>query len=288
MFALKLFKNKVSVPFKLLIKTSYNNFSSHKKEYYRLIEQMKSRQKSKSKENDIELTHLGITSQHFAKFDKNSLLKEQDIFYQLIQNNKQWQSEQLSKDPEFFSKLSSPQKPNFLIITCSDSRITLNEITLTHPGEVFTHRNIGNLALQTDINAQSVLQYGIEILKVKHIIVLGHTDCGAVKACLNSDYHGTVDSWLSGIRSTAEKYHKELIECEHTHLPTRLSELNVKEQVLNICKSETVQRAWSHNQPLFIHGCIFEVETGSLRDLQIRQNSWKEIEDIYKLEFNKL
>jgi len=198
-----------------------------------------------------------------------------------------------------------PQKPKCLAITCSDSRLIVNECMGLDAGELFVHRNIGNLVISTDFNVQSVIQFAVEVLKVEHIMVLGHTDCGAVKAALSFKHHGLIDHWLRTIREIAEKYQTDLFgedsddeyfnetetktdkKSNHHDILRKLIEFNIKEQVLSVCKSPVVQKAWKNGQTLFVHGHVLEIETGKLIDLQIKQDSWAEIEEIYKFDFNQ-
>jgi carbonic anhydrase len=189
--------------------------------------------------------------------------------------------ETLAKNPEYFLEISSPQHPKYLIISCSDSRIQTNHILHTHPGEVFIHRNIGNIVNPSDFNIQSVISYAIENLKVKHVIVLGHTDCGAIKASLSGKYHGLIDHWLNPIRDIAEKEYeilnKTVNEEGEENLCKKLSELNIKEQVLNLCKNPIVQKAWNKGENLHIHGFLYDMKTGLLEDLQIFNKDWKKM-----------
>ncbi len=155
----------------------------------------------------------------------------------------------MKEEPDFFTELSKPQHPKFLAITCADSRISLNEITECHPGEIFCHRNIGNVVNAIDFNVQCVLQYAIEFLKVSHVIVIGHTDCGAIKATYEGTYHGLIDHWLNSIKDV-EKAHREELEKVKKEkgekaLYRRFSELNVRHQILNICQLPIVQGAWN-------------------------------------------
>jgi len=220
-------------------------------------------------------------SEHFGINEKNDT-NTNSIFVDLLHNNRNWVKKTISEDPDYFKKLASPQHPNTLIISCSDSRISLNEITDTHPGEVFTHRNIGNLVNAIDFNFQSVLQFAVEILKVKQIIVMGHSDCGAIKSALKMNYKGLIDHWLKYIRIVIEKFKTELDGLQGVQLERKLTELVIKEQVLNLCELPIVQKAWNNGQELYIHGCLFEVETGLIQDLNVISD-WDKIKDIYSL-----
>ena len=205
-----------------------------------------------------------------------------DFIMDLLKKNRNWVDKVKANDPDYFKRLSSPQKPTTLIVSCSDSRILLNEITETHPGEIFSHRNIGNIVNAIDFNIQSVIQFAVEILKVKQIIVMGHSDCGAIKAALTMNYKGLIDHWLKCIRMVIEKFKTELDGLQGAQLERKLTELVIKEQVLNLCELPIIQKAWNNGQELFIHGCLFEVETGLIRDLKV-VSDWNKVKEIYTL-----
>jgi len=216
--------------------------------------------------------------------------KYKEFFNKIIIGNLNWVEVKKKQDKNFFTSLIKPQKPKYLVISCADSRVVVNEFTATEPGDVFTHRNIGNLVISTDFNCQSVLQYAVEYLKVEHILLIGHTDCGAVRAALSYEHHGLIDHWLKNIREVAEKHEKDLEKCEkfgHENIVRKLIELNIREQCLNLCKSPIVQKAWDSGNDLYIHGYLFEMETGLLKDLEVVQNDWSNIQEIYKYNFRK-
>lgn len=185
----------------------------------------------------------------------------------LLDNNLEWAASRVKNNPDYFLQLSKQQNPEYLWIGCSDSRVPANQITNLQPGEVFVHRNIANVVVHTDLNCLSVIQYAIDILKVKHIIVCGHYGCGGIKAAMGNVQHGLVDNWLRHIkdvfRFNAEKF-KGLNHDEQLDL---LCELNVKEQVRNICNTTIVQKAWKQGQDLTIHGWVYNIENGILNDL---------------------
>lgn len=213
-----------------------------------------------------------------------------EFYNKIIIGNKKWVKCRKLSDGNFFEKLAKPQNPKYLVIACSDSRVVVNDFTATDPGEVFTHRNIGNLVISTDFNCQSVLQYAVDYLKVEHILVIGHTDCGAIRAALSYDHHGIIDHWLKNIREVAEKHKSQLSQCDkenedHENLVKKLIELNVKEQCLNLCKSPIVQAAWEKEQILYVHGLLFEFETGLLKNLNVLQHDWEKLRHIYKYKF---
>jgi carbonic anhydrase len=188
----------------------------------------------------------------------------------LFENNRRWVSHISQLDPAFFSKLVRQQSPEFLWIGCSDSRVPANEIIGLLPGELFVHRNVANLVIHTDMNCLSVLQYAIELLKVKHIIVCGHYGCGGVKAAIEEHPHGLIDNWLRQIR---DLYHRKLIDLSRIssieERTNRLCELNVIEQVKNVGRTTIVQEAWQRGQKATIHGWIYAISDGLLKDLDV-------------------
>ena len=203
---------------------------------------------------------------------------------ELFNNNRDWAFQKCKKDPDFFHKLSKSQKPKYLWIGCSDSRVPANEIVGLDAGELFVHRNIGNLFLHIDVNCLSVLEYAINFLKIKHVIVCGHYGCGGINTAMEEQKQGVVDHWLSSIRDIYATHKKELDLLENIHLRNdRLTELNVKEQVLNICHTPIVQKAWMNKQPLMIHGWIYDLKTGLLKDLNLCFSSIDQVENIYHI-----
>jgi len=192
----------------------------------------------------------------------------------LFDNNRHWAADKLAEDPAFFSRLASQQAPEYLWIGCSDSRVPANEIIGLAPGEVFVHRNVANLVLHSDMNCLSVLQYAVEVLKVKHIIVCGHYGCGGVKTAVESQSRGLISNWLRPIRELAESRAKELTEFgDEAERSNRLCELNVMRQVQNVANTTIVQDAWQHAQELSVHGLCYGVGDGLLRDLGVTVSS---------------
>ncbi|MEN7972349.1 MAG: carbonate dehydratase [Verrucomicrobiota bacterium] len=188
----------------------------------------------------------------------------------LFDNNREWAARIAKEHPGFFEQLSKQQTPEYLWIGCSDSRVPANEIVNLPPGEVFVHRNIANVVVHTDLNCLSVIQYAVEVLKVKHIIVCGHYGCGGVKAAMEADSHGLIDNWLRHIRDVYRYHCKELDAIEDPEKrKDRLCELNVIEQVGNVSSFTTVENAWKAGQELHVHGWIYRLEDGLLRDLDI-------------------
>ena len=189
-------------------------------------------------------------------------------YEKLLQENKNWAIEQVKKDPSFFSRLSHIQTPEFLWIGCSDSRVPADKITGTQPGEIFVHRNIANMVVHTDINLLSVLEYAVEVLKVKHIIVCGHYGCGGVRAAMSKESFGIINKWLRNIKDVYRMHeneiNKEKTEEEKTN---KLVELNVREQILNLAKTSIVQKAWKNEQRPHLHGWVYGLNDGIINPI---------------------
>jgi len=184
--------------------------------------------------------------------------------------NLEWANAVTEVDPEFFSNLSNQQNPEYLWIGCSDSRVPANQIINLPPGEVFVHRNIANVVVHTDLNCLSVIQYAVEVLKVNHIIVCGHYDCGGIKAAIDGQQHGLIDNWLRHIRDV-RRFHADKLEgLDQDEKLDALCELNVVEQVTNVSNSTIVQNAWRNGANLAVHGWIYNIKNGLLRDLGTR------------------
>jgi len=185
------------------------------------------------------------------------------LYEKLLLENKVWAAEKVMDNPDYFNRLSKIQTPDFLWIGCSDSRVPANEITGTQPGEIFVHRNIANMVVHTDLNLLSVLQYAVEVLKVKHIIVCGHYGCGGVKAAFSNHSLGLIDKWLRNIKDVYRFHQDEInhIEGEEKKV-NRLVELNVQEQVMNLAKTSIVQNAWKHQQQPHLHGWVYGLDNG--------------------------
>ena len=185
----------------------------------------------------------------------------------LFESNLEWATSIKEKDPDFFTRLSEQQSPEYLWIGCSDSRVPANQITNLQPGEVFVHRNIANVVVHTDLNCLSVIQFAVEVLKVKHIIVCGHYGCGGIKAALENHEHGLIDNWLRHVKDVIRFNQSEFDGLEHESKLDLLCELNVKEQVKNVCNTTIVKNAWKQGKELSIHGWIYSIENGILKDL---------------------
>ncbi|SOD79708.1 carbonic anhydrase [Spirosoma fluviale] len=186
----------------------------------------------------------------------------------LLLYNKAWVQDKLELDDNYFATLASDQKPEFLWIGCSDSRVPANEITGTDPGEMFVHRNIANLVVPGDLNILSVVQYAVEVLQVKHVIVCGHYECGGVKAAMAGKKLGLIDQWLVNIKRVQEKYQAELDQIADAHTRfDRLVELNVQEQIYRLAETDSVQRMWASHQIPSLHGWVFNLRTGLLNEV---------------------
>ncbi len=186
----------------------------------------------------------------------------------LFESNRAWAAEISAREPEFFRELARQQTPEYLWIGCSDSRVPSTQLVGLGAGEMFVHRNVANLVVHTDLNCLSVMQYAVDALKVKHIIVCGHYGCGGVQAALNGARLGLIDNWLRHVQDVAEKYAPALAAARDEEARLRLlCELNVREQVGNVCRTTVVQTAWERGQELAVHGWIYALEDGLLRDL---------------------
>jgi carbonic anhydrase len=208
-------------------------------------------------------------------------------FNKIFQNNEKWVAGKLALDPDYFNKLEKGQSPKLLYIGCSDSRVTAEELMGAKPGEVFIHRNVANLVVSTDNNLNAVVQYAVEHLKVKHIIVCGHYECGGVYAAMNPSDMGQLNSWLQVLRDVYRLHKTELdsIKDEKTRYD-RLVELNVREQCINIIKIDHVQRAWYKTGLPTLHGWVFDVRSGKLIDLGLSMKEiFGDIRSIYDLKF---
>jgi carbonic anhydrase len=206
-------------------------------------------------------------------------------YLRLLENNKNWVKEQLDLDPNFFENLSKGQTPEYLWIGCSDSRVPANQITGTEPGEVFVHRNIANMVVHSDMNMLSVLSYAVDVLKVKHIIVCGHYGCGGVMAAMKNQQFGLIDNWLRHIKDVYRYHHVELDAIADEELRARrFVEVNVQEQVHDLGKTSIVQNAWKREQPLHIHGWVYDIHDGIIDDLGVTFTCTKDLHKVYHLD----
>jgi carbonic anhydrase len=188
----------------------------------------------------------------------------------LFENNRQWAGQIVTEDPTFFGRLAAQQKPRYLWIGCSDSRVPANQITGLMPGEVFVHRNVANVVLQTDLNCMSVVDFAIRTLQVRHVIICGHYGCAGVHAAMGQDTEGVIDAWLSGIRELWEGNQDELAGLDARAAEARLCELNVQQQVRSLCRATVIRQAWRRGQPVDVHGWVYGIDDGLLRDLGVR------------------
>jgi len=192
------------------------------------------------------------------------------VLSQLFTNNRAWAAETTRQDPDFFIRLSGQQAPQYLWIGCSDSRVPATQIVGLMPGEMFVHRNVANVVIHTDLNCLSAIQFAVDVLRVKHIIVCGHYDCGGVLAALRNAKLGLIDNWLRHVQDVRSKHQPQLDEIQsEAGRHNRLSELNVIEQVVNVSQTTVVRDAWGRGQPLAVHGWIYDLHDGLLRDLDI-------------------
>ncbi|MDB5263519.1 MAG: Carbonic anhydrase [Adhaeribacter sp.] len=203
----------------------------------------------------------------------------------IFEGNRRWVAEKLAQDQEYFKKLALGQKPEYLFIGCSDSRVPANEISGTQPGEMFVHRNIANMVVHTDINMLSVLQYAIEVLKVRHVIVCGHYGCGGVMAAISDKSFGLIDNWLTNIKDVMRLHELEFLRIKtDEEKARRLVELNVIEQVRNLAKTAIVQNAMKSENPPQLHGLVYDIGEGHLIDLNWQEGDQKRFEHIYNIE----
>jgi len=201
----------------------------------------------------------------------------------LFEKNRQWVDSVLSSDPDFFKRLAEQQSPEYLWIGCSDSRVPANQITGLAPGEVFVHRNIANVVVHTDLNALSVIQFAIDQLRVKHIIVVGHYGCAGVRAAMENIRVGLADNWIRHVKDVNDKHGTYLGRVfSHKQRFNDLCELNVIEQVINVCQTTSVQDAWARAQAVTVHGWVYDLEDGLVRDMSISIANADELEQRYK------
>lgn len=207
------------------------------------------------------------------------------FYNQLLENNKAWAAKQLEKDPEFFNELAKGQTPPVLWIGCADSRVPANEIIGAKSGEVFVHRNIANMVVHSDMNMLSVLDYAVNVLKVKHVIVCGHYGCGGVATAMTNKHVGLIDNWIRHIKDTY-RFHKVELDSIHDYT-TRLNrfiELNVQEQVYDLAKTSIIQNAWASGQEVHLHGWVYAIEDGLIRDQNVTIKSNDGLEEVYQLD----
>jgi len=202
---------------------------------------------------------------------------------ELLDNNRLWAEGVRAQDPDFFTRLAMQQSPEYLWIGCSDSRVPANQIVGLLPGTVFVHRNVANLVITTDLNCVSVMQFAVDVLKVKHIIVCGHHGCGGVRAAMDNARMGLIDNWLRHVQDVRDR-HQKLLDtvADVSQRAERLCELNVIEQVAHVCRTTIVQDAWSRGQDLTVHGWIYSLKDGLIRDLEMVVGNTEEFDTAYK------
>jgi carbonic anhydrase len=222
---------------------------------------------------------------HRCDFAASSGEASVKLLANLFENNRNWAESIKKIHPDFFQKLSEQQAPEYLWIGCSDSRVPANEIVGLMPGEIFVHRNVANIVVHTDVNCLSVLQYAVDVLKVKHIMVVGHYGCGGVRAAMGNQKLGLIDNWLLNIKDIYRQ-HREKLEAisDEAKRLSLLCELNVVEQVNNVCHTSIVQDAWDRDQPLAVHGWIYSLRNGGLKDLNVCMTGKGQLDDIYRIE----
>lgn len=209
-----------------------------------------------------------------------------DFYKKILDNNKEWVEKSLAQDPEYFNHLAKGQTPPLLWIGCSDSRVPANEIIGAKPGEVFVHRNIANMVVHSDMNMLSVLDYAVNVLKVKHVIVCGHYGCGGVKAAMGNSSIGIIDNWIRHIKDVYRLHHVYLDSIiDEDDRFNKFVELNVKEQVFDLAKTSIVQGAWRQGQDLTLHGWAYGLNSGFVTDLNVNISSEKDLDQVYQLKF---
>ena len=202
----------------------------------------------------------------------------------LLDNNRQWAVSETAEDGDYFRRLSTHQNPEYLWIGCADSRVPANEIIGLDPGEVFVHRNVGNVVVHTDMNCLSVIQYAVDILKVKHIIVCGHYGCGGVIAAMDNTQHGLIDNWLRHVKDICQKYKTDIDAIvDEQQKKARVCEINVREQVNNVCYTTIVQNAWLRGQSLTVHGWVYGLRDGLINDLGIMVTGPENFPEIFRM-----
>ena len=207
-----------------------------------------------------------------------------DFYKKILENNKEWVENQLAIDENYFKDLSQGQNPPLLWIGCSDSRVPANEIIGAKPGEVFVHRNIANMVIHSDMNMLSVLDYAVNVLKVKHVIVCGHYGCGGVKAAMTNESFGIIDNWIRHIKDVYRLNKKELSDIhDEDKRFNKFVEINVKEQVSDLAKTSIVQSAWKSGQELTLHGWVYGLNSGYVTDLEVNYSSNQDLPEVYQL-----
>ncbi len=212
-----------------------------------------------------------------------------ESIHNLIESNRSWALSMTQRDSAFFQRLVNQHAPEYLWIGCSDSRVPANEIVGLLPGELFVHRNVANVVIHTDLNCLSVLQYAVEVLKVKHIIVCGHYGCGGIEAALENKKLGLIDNWLRHVQDVQQKHQQRLADnTSEKDMPDALCELHVIEQVVNVCRTTIVREAWEREQNLTVHGWVYSLEDGLVRDLEISVSGINELDSAYETALDRI
>jgi|TARA_R110000772_G_scaffold267425_1_gene391422 carbonic anhydrase len=202
----------------------------------------------------------------------------------LFDNNRAWAQSVKTSDPDFFEKLANQQSPEYLWIGCSDSRVPANQIVGLLPGEVFVHRNVANMVVHTDFNCLTVLQYAVDVLRVKHVLVVGHYNCGGVRAAFENRDNGLIDNWLRNIKDVQQRHRRRIAALDSDEERVNLlCELNVISQVSNVCHTTIVQNAWARNQALSVHGWVYSLKDGLIQDLQCTVTGPEQISEVYRV-----
>lgn len=209
-----------------------------------------------------------------------------EFYKNIVKNNKKWVESCISQDPEYFKKLADRQQPPLLWIGCADSRVPANQIIGAEPGDVFVHRNIANMVIHSDMNMLSVLDYAVNVLKIKHVIVCGHYGCGGVGAAMSNQSFGLIDNWIRHIK-TIYRLHQDTLDSieDKQERFDRFVELNVVEQVYDLAKTSIVQNAWKNNQDLHLHGWVYGVGSGLIKDLDVNVSNETQLDEVYRLHF---
>ncbi len=202
----------------------------------------------------------------------------------LLDNNRAWAERMCQEDPDYFTRLSRQQNPDYLWIGCSDSRVPANQIIALPPGEVFVHRNVANLLHHNDMNALSVVQFAVDVLKVRHIMIVGHYGCGGVRAAVTGGECGMVDYWLHSVRELYSRYREALKDLPLDEQVDRMCELNVKSQVNNLCRTKILQRAWQRGQALSVHGWVYGLADGRIKDLDCSITGLEQVATLYRID----
>ena len=202
----------------------------------------------------------------------------------LLANNRAWADRICQEDPDFFARLAQQQSPEYLWIGCSDSRVPANQIIDLPPGEVFVHRNVANLLYHNDMNALSVVQFAVDVLKVRHIMIVGHYNCGGVRAAVTGGENGMVDNWLHSVRELYSMHRSELEHLPLDEQVDRMCELNVKSQVKTLCRTKIVQRAWQRGQALSVHGWVYGLSDGRVTDLECSVHGLDQVAQLYRID----